>query len=331
MRFFRYCLMLIAFICCSLQIYGQDPVTSDKRLICSALNGLCNRLRNLASCAVLAEHSGRELVVCWMNEKNIPDCKTIGFTEWSDLFVSPRFKLITLLPKEGVIFGGNPSYGSPFFKQRWLERIPAHSYLEEAVYSQSHLPGAENEIDINLPDKNVIIHTIHNVKPTDMSENEFYDRKRAFYKTLIPIPSIAKTVQRISSQFSNDIVGVHVRTTDILKQVHKKDNPAIWKYMQYMKEEMDKNPDVAFFVSSDSYYILRHFRNCFRGKVFFNDQVEYNSNGEVERGTVKATQNALADLLLLSKTKRLIGTRFSSFSYEAACMGGIPIVNEVVH
>ena len=330
MIFFRKFLVIFTFVSCSIQVFSQDSATPDKRLICSALNGLCNRLRNLASCAVLAEHSGRELVVCWMNEKNINDCKTIGFTQWSDLFDSPRFQLITLWPKEGVIFGGNPSYGSPYLTQRWLERIPSHTYIEEAWYSQSHLPGAENEIDISLPDKNVIVHTIHNVKPMDMSENEFYERKKGFYNKLVPIPSIAKTVQRISSHFPSDIVGVHVRTTDML-QVHKKENAAIWKYMEYMKEEIAKNPNVKFFVSSDSKLVLRHFRKYFKGKVFFNDQVEFNSHGEVERGTVKATQNALIDLILLSKTKRLIGTRFSSFSYEAACMGGIPIVNEVVH
>ena len=304
--------------------------SQENILICSAVNGLCNRLRNLASCSVIAEHSGRNLVVCWLNERNPADSNTLGFTQWNELFTKPELKLITKLPDDGVIFGGKTEWESPKLIVRHEEKIPSLKF-NDFDRTQSHSSGAENQIEAPFHEPVVILQTIHNVKPAKMSDEEFYERKRAFYQQLVPIPFIADAVKKISSQFPENIVGVHIRSTDMMRIVHQKDYPSLGKYIAAMDEEINRNPNVAFFVSADFLPLLKYMRKYFGKRIYCFNQIEYNNDGTVKRNSVRSTQLALIDLLLLSKTKKLIGTKYSSFSYEAACIGGIPIITEIVH
>jgi hypothetical protein len=321
------CLALSSIL--SSNLYGD--CSSENQLICSAVNGLCNRLRNLASCSVLAEHSGRELVVCWLNDNNPADSYTLGFTKWSDLFVQPELKLISCLPKEGAFYGRKGNYESPMLIERSLNLLPLNQSTSHLALSQSSSPGAEFQIDMLTTDPIIILQTIHNTKPSEMSNEEFYQAKRSFYNKLVPVSYVSNNVEKTFSKFPDMIIGVHIRTTDMLKLVHKKNMPSLWKYVDAMKAEIEKNPDVSFFVSADNIIILRYFRKLFGNRVYFYEGMSYNSDGSIVRNSIRATQDALIDLLLLSKTKGIIGTKFSSFSYEAACIGGIPIITEIVH
>lgn len=293
-----------------------------KKLVYVGSNGFCNRLRSLASSVILAEATDRELLVYWLrpNEEFI-----LGGADWSDLFTYPNFKRTDSLPIYGAYYNGKKEGDSSHLVRLHGELcIPVKS-PEMKAHALS--PGAEVELAIPEEYDEVMIRTIHNVKPKGMSNEDFYQKKRAFYKTLIPAPYIQKQIQKFSKKITSKTIGVHVRSTDLLAIVTKDKNKSTpyWKYEEEMNKALKKDPQTTFFLSTDSKQSLDHFLGIYGNKVVYFPSVDFKNNGVVTRTTLEATQNAIVDLFLLSKTSRIIGTQHSSFSYEAACLGGIPI------
>ncbi len=104
-------------------------------------------------------------------------------------------------------------------------------------------------------------------------------------------------------------------------------------------------PDFAKKFSAGGYERFYHlldktFKNDHKGKIFlacnstawqdnlvarYGDRVMFYAKRSLDRSSTVAIQDALIDLMLLSRTKRIIGTRYSSFSMLACLWGKIPI------
>ncbi len=299
----------------------------DKAIVFSGVNGLCNRLRVLASCEILAESTDRKLLVYWSLPEERP---TVGYADWKDLFAEPALNYIDHLPSNAPLYKFNKEEIHTLLSTLNLQ-IALEPYIEEdpnIVLLYSNSAGAEVSITIPEEYDTVIFQTIHNIKPNGMSNEEFYQKKREFYDKLVPVPYVQDAVKRIAPSITEKTVGVHIRTTDLLKSIGQQ-KPAYEKYQIAMREELKKDPSTNFYLCTDSKEILYYFQLVFFGKILHNPAIEYHANGSdcsVKRNTIQAQRDALVDLILLSKTRKLIGTKYSSFSYEAACMGGIPMV-----
>ena len=83
-----------------------------------------------------------------------------------------------------------------------------------------------------------------------------------------------------------------------------------------MEDLLESGTVDNFFVASDTVGVLRIMQNLFpEGKVFYLDKDCDDRGGECE-------QYAMADLLVLSRTKILLGSTWSSFSEAAMRLGG---------
>lgn len=154
---------------------------SQKQLIIEPTNGLCNRLRAMASGWILAKHLGRKFKVVW---NATPD---IGNAEFTDLFEKPN----------------------------WL--LPADSLGSVVVYTA----GIKTEADVlaelckNKSHTIVLKQTGGNYIPSGMTIERFNSLKSQFYNTLKPIPKINRKIQAFSKRYSlTDFVGVHIRRKD---------------------------------------------------------------------------------------------------------------------
>ena len=302
---------------------------SEKTLVVSTKNGLCNRLRSIASGYVLAQHYDRSFKVLWTQEGSY----SVGYTSWNDLFDSPPLDLMDEFPKNGAFFGKKEG-GEPlelFHLPLVVEKDLVHDGDVQAYgrLRGCRRPGSEVWIDIPSSFSQVTLQAIQNIRPSEMSAYEFYNKKREFYKLLIPKRPILEEIDRFAKNFTEKTIGVHIRAGDLLENRWKKKEPSYLNFEIMMRKCLKEDRETIFFLCSDSYEVISYFKRSFPRRILTYDQNRFKQD-KIERFSVDGTKNALIELFLLSKTKKLIGTKFSSFSYEAATLGGIDLI-EIAH
>ena len=132
------------------------------------------------------------------------------------------------------------------------------------------------------------------------------------------VSMLAEGQSWLSDRFAGrPILGVHIRRGDALK------GPKREHYLPSTDEAFEKVMrawDGAFFLATDCEETESRFREMFGDRILTRGKPWVPS----EFGVVKEGQrDAVADLFLLSRTRRVIGTRHSSFGHVAALMGGV--------
>ena len=85
-----------------------------------------------------------------------------------------------------------------------------------------------------------------------------------------------------------------------------------------MEEEVEKHPNVVFYLATDDFAVKNEICRRFGGKVLTLPTPTC-------RKSLAGIQNAVVDLWCLAHTKRLIGSYWSSFTDTAAELGRIPV------
>lgn len=136
------------------------------------------------------------------------------------------------------------------------------------------------------------------------------------YSYLKPIDEVAERVEEKVKGFNNNTIGIHVRRTDhvLSREMSTKD-----KVMSFIDKILKSNVSAEFFVSSDSEEEKIMLAERYGQKIIVNN-IE-----SCDRTEVKANQFALLDLYCLSKTSKIYGSYFSTFSQVAADINKIEI------
>jgi hypothetical protein len=145
-----------------------------------------------------------------------------------------------------------------------------------------------------------------------ISCNRFFQLERK-YQPFKPIQSIRSIVDGLTASYSSDTVGVHIRRTD--HSIATASSPEEG-FMHAMDREIQQHPEVKFFLTSDSPEVMSRFIEQYKDRVIWYPK-------EYTRDTQKGIQDAMVDLLCLSKTNRIIGSYRSSFSETAAQINDI--------
>lgn len=143
-------------------------------------------------------------------------------------------------------------------------------------------------------------------------------------RQLVPVPGIARRIEKVVENFADDTIGVHIRRGDaVLSRAHG------WKFRRSsdaaflgaIDRELQSNPDVRFFLATDSEETQEVFCRRYGRAIVTNTEKEFVSSLP---GQPKANQrDAVIDMMVLARTKRILGTYYSSFSKFAALIGGI--------
>jgi hypothetical protein len=254
-------------------------------------NGLANRLRTVNSFYVLSESCGKNLFVCWEPGQGWSNDK------FTDLFIN-----------QSIDFIDNDEF----------------SVKSQQIFNlQSSINKSEDSLSYIFSDSEKNIY--HKIMTEDfcyfgdscleyMMPN-YFKEQNYFYKNLHPVQSIQKKIDRIASDFNEHTIGVHVRRGDAWNSKRKNqfkisDDESFFKLLD---EEIIKNSAVNFFLSTDSQETNTKFVSRYTNKIIYNQQkVFFNSVCMYEP---KYNQDdAVADLFLLSKTSKIIGSNYSSFS-----------------
>eukprot|EP00730_Choanoeca_flexa_P017861 TRINITY_DN8643_c0_g1_i5.p1 TRINITY_DN8643_c0_g1~~TRINITY_DN8643_c0_g1_i5.p1 ORF type:complete len:818 (+),score=165.31 TRINITY_DN8643_c0_g1_i5:29-2482(+) len=284
-------------------------------LILDAQYGLTNRLRAYGSARAIAQANARFLVVLWDLDSHCQADIRDLFLLPSDVYVLTKGEPIRDLLRKTYLAGHFAEYDLmvPEQKNSIIDgRIDKHLYIRSAFQIVSREGyGAAN-----------IVHLRElGYRPAAKVEDilsDYYD-------------NLPKQGHLNPHQVHADMVGVHVRMVAHVSQ----DTPGLTKdealrmelatafrvscHVRYFQKMMLTFPTTTrFFLSADSpeayQTLLRHPQ--LSGRVYYID-----SHKCTER-TAECMVYAAADLILLSRTTKLLTSRWSAFSETAAKMSG---------
>jgi len=140
----------------------------------------------------------------------------------------------------------------------------------------------------------------------------------SYLNRLKPIKVIQSIVDKFTLKHNvKDLVGVHIRRGDFLGGKEglgkvSSDN----KFIEKMNDILKDDPSSKFFLCTDCQQTEDKFIEKFGNKIIIYPKKS------LDRTSVMATQQSLVDMLLLSKTKHIIGTYISTFTELAWWFGG---------
>lgn len=140
-------------------------------------------------------------------------------------------------------------------------------------------------------------------------QDRFEDAVRELYEKQF---GAFATEEEYKSYIRCNVIGVHVRRGD-----HKyaiANNP-LDMFVGKMQKRIDANPEVKFYLASDGTDVIEYMQKHFPGRVIINE------GAELSRKSKSGMENAIIDLLALSKTGGIIGSFGSTFSDMASYIG----------
>ncbi len=273
----------------------------ERVLIVQPLEGLANRLRVLASAKLMAEHTGRNLLVSWTRQPTRCNAR------WTDLFVNPV-----------------DEYPYPYRVLKYQEKFQCNKVRILIPFQQ---PEILTELEPILQSDIPVIAVSHFglFKPQWVLQAEFQDIRSRFYRSLKPISKIEQTVKSVvDGQFANhEVIGVHIRRTDLrpdLGDVPPQQISPTSLFIEEMEKLLAGNPKIKFFLATDDFLEQKTIIEHFGDKVIL-----YHKN-TINRNSRQGIQDALIDWLLLSRTSLIIRSHYSSFSEESALVNQIPVI-----
>lgn len=136
------------------------------------------------------------------------------------------------------------------------------------------------------------------------------------FSWLSPRKAIRDKVEQIARHFGDYCIGIHIRRTDHL--VAKKLS-GDQLFVQVMNEEIERNPDVKFFLATDDIETKNFFMDKFGGRIVVN------GNRTGGRQSKEGMETAVIDLFALAKTQKIYGSFSSTFSSMASIIGNVKL------
>jgi len=267
-------------------------------LVIKPIGGLCNRMRAIDSAVALGRKVDRPVRVIWERNTDL-NCR------YDHLFnPSPHFTV-----KETGYFSNRHPHT---FASRLLLKTQTYKLFSAGRYRKVlYDEDLENkdiypvcEALLKSPGT-VLIICCCKFLPTGSLQEHFN-----------PIPLIEEKIKWQADQISPQTIGIHMRRTDNVKAIkHSPDE----LFIQAMEMEIGNDADANFFVATDSEQTLNQLHAIFPGKIISHPN-------ERTRNSEKGVQDALIDLICLSRTKKIYGSFWSSFSEVAAELSGIEMI-----
>eukprot|EP00929_Paragymnodinium_shiwhaense_P105301 TRINITY_DN70252_c0_g1_i1.p1 TRINITY_DN70252_c0_g1~~TRINITY_DN70252_c0_g1_i1.p1 ORF type:complete len:659 (-),score=133.12 TRINITY_DN70252_c0_g1_i1:256-2232(-) len=291
--------------------------------------GLGNRLRLFACAAQLADHYKLPWAAIWHRSFDLG-------AEWSELFDSnlnwSTLDAVKELPA-----------AARFVYRAELEAYAGKSGLATVEWSfETMLPLLHARYLQHGPQV-LVLDGSDELKPLDVSDDAYLRSKTAFYRSLQASAAVRALVRRQEASLQPDTVGscvgMHVRRTvgayDAADGASfDKDSPLprFCEYISLLVERLGRPsvPPCLLLVSNEAALAQRFLETCQRqAPASLWPRLHVLGNGGVAaaqhaRGQAAGMQQSLADFLMLSRSRLIVGTAWSSFSDEAAAWGGIP-------
>lgn len=283
---------------------------SGRRMLVEPVLGLANRVRAVLSTSVIARHCGLEIDFLWEAGR--------GFSEarWQDLFANP---LPALSRAQFEVCAQEVTYDV----QTWIRpdagpRASASGEFDRGRVLSDFQSGG---VVYRSASENLIAKLrVLGARQLRWLVPEY---ERAC-RSLRPADSIARIVDdHVRRAFEGrSVVGLHVRRGDAVlggqsDEYLRSDDDA---FLRAIDDELRRDPTTHFFLATDCAETQERFIRAHASRLltfekpFVESRVRAPKQGQVDAAT---------ELFLLSHTRRVIGTHYSSFGLLAAQVGGV--------
>ncbi|WP_072720493.1 nodulation protein NodZ, partial [Planktothrix tepida] len=264
----------------------------DQKIVFHASEaGLCNRLRALCSCFCMSKILEIPLEICWEPQAAC-DC---NFDDLYERVTENNVKFISVAELNSI---DNPS------QVIYINKMKHKNYFYETY----------------LKDK--------------VEQKDFDQEYVRFMRQLKVKPHLLLKINEFTQNFMphDDILGVHIRRTDHVNYIRSNYPESVFssdaKFISAIGKEIFKGYSKIFLATDNQLTKDMIFQN-FPDLVIsycqdFNDNYQQKIDKNNQRHTT--VEDALIDLYLLSKCKKIIGSYGSSFSEYAALLGKIPLI-----
>lgn len=257
-------------------------------------------MRVLASCMCLQDSVSQHFTYYWKQDEELN-------ATFEDLFE----------PLPGIVIHSMP------FKQRLLDyrkirygiwkkfiRVFYRYFLYDAIWSDIEIQQLKRRTDLNklleLPEnKRVLIWTC-----------EEFGNNLNYFNYFRPKQSLLEEINRRSAEFPEVIYGIHIRQTDQIVSIRKS---PVSLFIHKMEEVLKLEPEAHFYVSTDEPKVQEQLIQQFGSKILLLE------NKSFTRNSLQGMEAAVLDMFLLSKTRKIYGSFWSSFNEVAARLGQIPL------
>lgn len=299
-------------------------MSSIDKLYLKPVGGLCNRMRAVDSAVTLAEKLNKRLVVFWGRDHWL-NCG------YSDLF-KPSVNFDVLEEKQW--FGKKALYPYlPGSKPASIGRKGLYALTKATLEIRSEIwyedfEKAVAQLDSTVQPKSIrsmldyenlsLRHILPVLETLQATGNAFVcsawklSAGQNYAENFAPITILNKQITELSSRFTHT-VGVHIRRTDHTSAI---EHSPLQKFINAMDQEIAES-NASFFLATDCKATEEELLSRYKNRIITYPKSSYNRN------SVQGIQEALIDLYCLSKTDKVLGSYYSSFSQVAAEISGI--------
>lgn len=265
-------------------------------------SGLNNKLVPLLSLLRLAKKENRKIKCYWGEDAyikkalfcfsnlfdDIGDIEFIDYTEYMTIFNS----------KNKIIYNKD---GSDRNRKEIIYR-PNENNDVIIFHKIVHL--------ISYADDNVIGSYVPYPRETKET-TPIIKEMRDIIKDLKPVNEIQSKINNVIREFEdNDVVGLHIRTTDGgFTDIPSKD------VFDFIHNLLDTNKNARIYISCDTMSLENEIKNKFSDKILYFSKPFGDNYSDKFNRTSWGTMNAVCEMYILSKCSKFYGTPGSSLSF----------------
>ncbi len=282
-------------------------MVEEKFIVSSNLGGISNRLKCLVSLWRLSDKYDRKLLVYWPRNH---DCGA----EFHNLFEN-KFKFLN---KEEFYKIKRKDFVYHTCEDTASIKNSKHKYILSSTCRWIFLPEEiKKGFSIEYPTKKRDNIDLEYDRIPKSPQKEIL----TYLKRIKPTKKIRDKIEEFSEKNKiEDCFGIHVRRRD---HVHRRDFvgeiSSDDKFFKKIKEILKENPKARFLLCTDSEETEKGYIKEFGKKIIVFQKTNKNNRDRTNRAE---TQEGLIDLFLLSKTKHILGTFYSTFTEMAWWLGG---------
>ena len=133
------------------------------------------------------------------------------------------------------------------------------------------------------------------------------------FAVFTPIKCLQQRIEEESVLFHQNTIGIHIRRTDNVQSIVHSPTEL---FEHAIEREIVLNPEVNFYLASDCSDTKQQLHKKYGERIITNFD-------QSDRTTKEGIQQALVELYALSRTQKILGSYWSSFSDTAANISGI--------
>jgi hypothetical protein len=249
------------------------------------LGGLGNRMRVVDAACTLHERTGRAVQVVWVRNAALHCRFDALFQPLAEVRVVERGRVVNAA----------------------LRELRTRAGLHDRVLRQ-------RDVESLLPPGSDFSELCRLRSPLLMTVSRFCTAANPLQR-FRPVARLERRIADLGRLFTPHTVGLHLRRGDHVFQARSPSEA----FLRAMADELRSEPRTTFFVATDAPEDEERLRRA------FGDRVLSQAGKALDRRRPEAIEAAVVDLYGLARTRKVIGSFWSSFSEAASAIGRIPL------